>query len=106
MRNRGKNTRFAHIGSVMEKVLADFKSASGQLFDIWQAWKETVGPLVAKNAMPVELKGKTLVVNVAGSAWLQELQFSNRDIIENINSVLGNPVLEDIQYRIGPVKNG
>jgi predicted nucleic acid-binding Zn ribbon protein len=104
MRKKKKNMRLEHIGSVMEKVMGDLEKASGPLMVIWQAWSDVVGPVTAKNASPVELKGKILVVNVAGSVWLQELRFSNRDIIEKINSVLENSLLEDIQYRIGPIK--
>ena len=82
----------------------DLNIASGQLIDIWEAWPDVVGPVTARNASPAELKGKILVVNVSGSVWLQELQFSNKEIISGINSVLGKGLVEDIQYRIGPVK--
>lgn len=86
--------------------MGDLESGSGQIIDIWNAWTDVAGPLTAKNARPVELKGKILVVNVAGSVWLQELQFSNKETVEKINALLGKSVLEDIQYRIGPVENG
>ncbi|MFO7962873.1 MAG: DUF721 domain-containing protein [Desulfobacterales bacterium] len=106
MKKRNRNMRSVHIGSILEKLVADFGNPAARLDQIRRIWPDAVGTLTAKSAVPVAFKGKTLVVNVAGSIWLQELRYVKQDIVESINQGLGDSALEDIHFRIGPVENG
>jgi predicted nucleic acid-binding Zn ribbon protein len=52
---------------------------------------------------PAAFKGKLLIVNVTDSAWLQQLWFLKKDIIGKVNGCLGEDLVEEIKFKIGPV---
>lgn len=96
--------QFEHIGSLAEKVLGELKISMGKNFmEVWSNWEGAVGPAIDENTRPVALKHKLLMVHVADSTWLQELQFLKADIVQSINELLEDQVVEDIQFKIGPV---
>lgn len=96
--------RFEHIGTIMEKVLADFrKSIDHHLLEVKDVWDDVVGPLAAQNTRVAACKGKVLWVHVAGSSWAHELQFLKAEIIGRINEKLGEDRVGEIRFKIGPV---
>jgi len=42
-------------------------------------------------------------VNVIDSAWLQQLWFLKKDIIRKVNDSLGEDLVGEIKFKIGPV---
>ena len=102
--NRKKNGKFSHIGSVINKVLKEYRYEAGdKLAQIRDLWEHIVEKDVAKNARPAAFKGKRIVINVSSSIWMHQLQFSKKDIINKINYALGEDTVEEIKFKIGRV---
>jgi predicted nucleic acid-binding Zn ribbon protein len=104
MKHRKNIKEAAHIGSVINKVLRTCRYESDEdLAQVWSLWASAVGEDIAKNARPEAFKGKLLLVHVTSSAWMQQLQFLKKDIINKVNDALGNTLIEEIKFKIGPV---
>ena len=101
---RKKSKKSAHIGSILNDVLKTLRpEADGGLVRVWQLWDEVVGRTIAENARPAAFKGKLLLVHVASSPWIHQLQFLKKDIIEKLNAALRQDLIKDIKFKIGPV---
>ena len=70
---------------------------------IGQIWDRAVGAAIARNTRPAAFKQRLLVVHVSSSVWLQELYFQKAALIERINQEAGRAVLDDIQFKVGPL---
>jgi predicted nucleic acid-binding Zn ribbon protein len=75
----------------------------GDLAQVWSLWDTAVGDVIAKNARPEAFKGKLLLVHVNSSAWMHQLQFLKKDMINKINAAFGKELVQDIKFKIGPV---
>jgi predicted nucleic acid-binding Zn ribbon protein len=101
---RKKSKKSAHIGSILSDLLTTLRpEANGGLVRVWQLWDEVVGRAIAENARPAAFKGKLLLVHVASSPWIHQLQFLKGEIIQKLNAELGQDLIEDIKFKIGPV---
>ncbi len=101
---RKMSNKSAHIGSILNDVLKTLRpEADVGLVQVWQLWDDVVGRAIAENARPAAFKGKLLLVHVASSPWVHQLQFLKREIIEKLNAALGQNLIEDIKFKIGPV---
>lgn len=64
-------------------------------------WSDLVGPRVAARARPEGIRGRTLWVEVATSAWLQELTMLKTNLLDRLRERLGSPGLfDDIKFRL------
>ena len=73
----------------------------------WRAvegWPETVGPNLARRTRAVEYRDGTLLVEVEGSAWMQEMSLLKPQLIQRINARLGADVVRDV--RLVPPRGG
>jgi predicted nucleic acid-binding Zn ribbon protein len=100
-----KRSDFVHIGRILDNVLKSYRTESDSgLRDVWHLWDAAVGEAIAQNARPAAFKGNLLIVHVSNSSWLHQLQFFKKDLISAINTALGQPLLTDIRFKIGPLK--
>lgn len=67
---------------------------------VFSIWQEVVGERIASNAFPYSLRGRTLYVSVASSAWCMELSLMKRQILERMNLHVEEPLLEDIRFGV------
>ena len=58
-----------------------FATPAHRLLVLQSLWPHVVGPAVAQNSAPVELRGTTLVVRVRDARWRRALYRMHRDII-------------------------
>ena len=72
-------------------------------YKLLKAWKECVGPNIAKRAAPTRLIGGTLYCAVSSSPWMTELNYQKREIIERLNRTLGESVVKEIILKVGQV---
>lgn len=105
MKSGKKTTKdLTHIGSVIRRVLKSYRQPCDEdLGQIWSIWDNVVGEVIAGNARPDAFKGKLLLVNVTSSTWVHQLQFLKKDIITKLNEALGQALVEDIRFKIGPI---
>ncbi|MGH7821610.1 MAG: DUF721 domain-containing protein [Candidatus Binatia bacterium] len=70
-------------------------------YAVWNVWDEVVGEILAARAEPVRIEDGKLVVRVATSTWMQELQFLKDEIRTRLNERLGRTVVRDIYLVLG-----
>jgi predicted nucleic acid-binding Zn ribbon protein len=64
-------------------------------------WYDLVGPRIAQRTRPYGIVGKTLVIEVASSAWVQELTLLRQQILTGLLARIGEPRLfEDLKFRL------
>ena len=86
------------ISGVLPALLRDLGLEAGIMG--WRAvreWPDAVGPRVARRARAVSFQEGTLIVEVEGSAWLQELSMLKRDLVRQVNGRLGGPHVRDLR---------
>jgi predicted nucleic acid-binding Zn ribbon protein len=67
----------------------------------WKAveeWERAVGPRVARHTRAVDFEQGVLRVEVEGSAWMHELGYLKRQLIDAINRTLGETRVRDIRF--------
>jgi len=96
---------FFHIGTLISNILNTCRNErpDSDMIRIWALWDKTMGVTIAENARPAAFKGQLLVVQVASSPWMQQLQFLKKDIIQKLNSALGKELVQEIKFKIGPI---
>jgi len=93
-----------HIGSILDGTLKSLEiDVPLKTHAIWGAWEEIVGESVALHAQPRSIHNRILFINVSHSTWIQQLQFLKSTLIEKINSYLGEPLIEDIRFKLGKI---
>lgn len=89
------------IGDVISRLMMrernERRARQGPIFD---RWPEVVGDLLAKKCLPVAVRKGVLVVQVADSVWMQELQMQKMEILERIRELVGADTVEDIRWTI------
>jgi predicted nucleic acid-binding Zn ribbon protein len=66
------------------------------------AWKRVAGDGLAGHANPLNLRGGTLIVEVADDVWRRQLQRMSIELISRINKLLRREIVNEIQFRINP----
>ena len=96
--------RFVKVGNLIKDVLrSQRKHGDAKMIRVWDVWPSAVGEPIGSNTSPAAFKGKLLIVNVVDSAWLQQLWFLKKEIIGKVNDSLGEDLVEEIKFKIGPV---
>lgn len=104
MERKKQKAKFEHIGSILADVLKTYRRESdGELLQVWQVWDGIVGDVIAQNARPAAFKGKILLVHVTNSTWIHQLQFLKKEMIAKLNGALGNTLINDLKFKIGPL---
>lgn len=93
------------IGRIISKLMQTGRRVEDSgMARVWQMWDQAVGEYIANNARPAAIKGKVLLVHVNSSPWLHQLQFLKTEIISKVNAALGEDLVEEIKFKIGPLK--
>lgn len=91
------------------KTLPAILKASGDSEEVAEAacvaaWKHAVGEGLSSHAIPVQLQGQALVVAVADKVWQKQLQHMRGQLLFRLNSVLGQPLVKSIEFRVDSKK--
>ena len=68
---------------------------------VLDAWDPVVGNAIAEVTQPMRVKNRVLHVRVIHPAWMQELQFHKKLILQKMKDFLGAPLLEDLRWVLG-----
>lgn len=68
--------------------------------DLRHAWEQSVSPVLLAQTRLVAYRRKTLIIEVASHALLQELHFLKPRILADMQLLLGPQVLRDLQFRL------
>lgn len=62
-------------------------------------WEAIVGEHIARAATASKIVNGTLFVKVKSSTWRNELSLRKKDIIQTLNSALGQEIVKDIRFQ-------
>ena len=68
-------------------------------YDAVLRWESIVGDHIARAATAVKIVKGVLFVKVKSSTWRNELALRKREIINTLNSTLGEEVVKDIRFQ-------
>ena len=71
---------------------------------VFSVWTEAVGELAA-HARPVAISGGRLVVAVADSVWMQQLQFMKDEVRGKLNRLLGASLVKEVRFRLASAQD-
>lgn len=101
MTSKKPHKDFEHISDIIKPALEKWLNTAGEpITRIWELWDSAAGVHIARSAHPACLKNHILIVHVPSSAWIQQLQFSKKSIIEKINSAAGSHLVSDIKFKV------
>jgi len=66
------------------------------------AWKHTTGEGLRSHAVAKQLDGKTLIVEVRDAIWQNQLRLMKGQLVFRVNSILGQPLVSNIDLRVNP----
>ena len=66
------------------------------------AWKHAVGEGLSNHAVPLQLQSAILVVVVRDAMWKKQLEQMRGQLLFRLNSVLGQALVESLEFRIDP----
>ena len=104
MNTNDKNEKLIHISDILKSALKKCRPAQDtRMTRIWELWDMAVGAPIAMNAKPHSFNNGTLVVNVSSSAWIHQLKFLEKEIVNNLNKHLDAPMVQQIRFKIGKI---
>lgn len=73
---------------------------------VFARWESIAGSKLAQYVVPLEVRGQTLVLGARGSAWAQELQSFQDELLRRTAQEVGKGVIRDLRVKvIGSVPN-
>lgn len=101
MKSRGK-TQPTPVGEIVKKLLENFNLENRVSREgIYQLWPQVVGEPLARHSWPTAVKGKTLIIGVDDSLWMQRLSLMRLEIMEGIARELGPGHFNDLRLVMG-----
>jgi hypothetical protein len=103
MRRKG-TPRLEPLGLVIRKV-AKREGIPLQAADLrlLAFWDRAVGPQVAAQTYPQDIRRGILQVRVSSSVWMHQLQFLKEDILRKLRDVMGSDEVKGLRFSIGEI---
>lgn len=102
MRRKSSTQKLEPLGDTLQKVLkkldVPYKKTDRRLVDLWE---KAVGPQIASQTIPDNLKRGSLYVLVSSPAWLHQLQFLKEEIRIKLNDLSGREEFRRIFFVVG-----
>lgn len=100
---RRRRSKATGVAEEMRFVLKKLSAHTPTIHpEIWARWSEIVGVELAKRTCPRALYGKQLLLAVTNSAWMNELSFLKRSMLERLAEEIGPSVVKDIRFVLDP----
>jgi len=98
--------KFTKIGDILPSIL----EAAGldkklREREVLSSWAEVVGDDVAARTQAIKIQNGTLYVQVSHGAWMQELRFIEKQIIEKLKTKVPGAEINQIRYSTSPIKS-
>ncbi len=92
-----RQNEFHSIKELMKDVMKENKLSKGLLqIAVKEAWANLMGNGVMSYTNKIELKGKTLIVNLKSSVLREELSYGKEKIVKMMNDELGEKLISKI----------
>jgi len=87
------------LGNVLKKYIHSKELGESLLkIEVLSQWDEICPTAIAKHARPTGLRGRKLTLAVNSSAWMNELSFFKKDLIDVLNERAGKEVITEIRF--------
>lgn len=70
------------------------------IHSIFLNWEKLVDPSTSAHARPLKIVNNVLWLEIANSAWMQQLQFQKIQLLETLNKTFRLSRLEDIRFTL------
>lgn len=104
MRKRSRQPKPEMLGEILRKILKKKNIPSAgtdqRLLDLW---RRAVGPQIAAQTLPDNIKRGTLFVRVSSPVWMHQLQFLKEEILARINELSENEGIKGLFFSIGEI---
>jgi predicted nucleic acid-binding Zn ribbon protein len=95
-------TKPAKIDEILGRTATRLRIADQmRRYKLWERWSGIVGERIAAHARPWRWQGRTLVIRVAHSAWVQELTFLTEQMLQQIRAALPKAKIDQLRYEVG-----
>ncbi|MFL6211234.1 MAG: DUF721 domain-containing protein [Pyrinomonadaceae bacterium] len=89
------------------RALPELLRAAGEAEEVAEAatlaaWRRVAGEQLRGQAVPFRLYHKTLTVAVPDATWQKQLEKMSGQLLFRLNSLLGQPIVTYIEFRIDP----
>src|SRR4030042_3515829 len=92
------------IRSILEKTVKTLEiDVPLKTYSILGAWEEIVGESVAGHSQPHSIRNRILFIDVTHPTWMQQLPFLKPTLLEKVNTFLGEPLIQDIRFKLGKI---
>lgn len=88
------------ISTALDALTATLAPAT-TLAHVQEIWEAAAGPAIASSASPTAERGGVLTVTCAAAVWAQELDLMASELIEKLNSALGEDAIRELRCRTG-----
>ena len=99
-RNFMKRNNTEQIGDVLQQFLRQqgLETPLNE-YRLVDAWKDVVGPVIARYTTNLFIKNQVLYVSLSSSLIRQELMMGREMLIRNLNAQVGSQVIVNIVFR-------
>jgi predicted nucleic acid-binding Zn ribbon protein len=88
------------LSSALEALTTTLAPAT-TLARVQEIWEAAAGTAIASSASPTAERGGVLTVTCAAAVWAQELDLMASELIERVNSTLGDDAIRELRCRTG-----
>ena len=89
------------VGQGLDAVLGRLGGGSARVTSlVFSGWAEAVGPGIAVHAVPLTLRGTTLVVAVDGPAYATQLRLLTPQLLARLAELAGPGAVETVEVRV------
>jgi predicted nucleic acid-binding Zn ribbon protein len=93
-----KQKTSSRVGDVLPHVLTDLKlSEPLRAYRAVDRWADAVGEQLAQHARAVSIHQGVLLVEADSSAWMQEIQFHKRRILDRLEQSCGKRMIRELK---------
>ena len=96
-----KKDQAKRVGDLLPRVLKGLglegKFEEGRLR---AEWETVVGEAIADRSRPLRVRGKTLLVEVQNSTWMNEIQFHRNEIVRKVNREFPKLKIDEIRLQL------
>lgn len=89
------------VADILKKTLKNLNLEEKiKVYHLWKNWAQVVGESIADKSSPDYIMASKLYVSVSSPAWMQELGFQKKLLLEKIKQIPDVPVVTDIVFRL------
>jgi len=104
MRKRPRQPKPEQLGEILRKIVKKKNiPAAGTDRRLLDLWRRAVGPQIAAQTLPDNIKRGTLFVRVSSSVWMHQLQFLKEEILARINGLSETEEIKGLFFSIGKI---